>query len=132
MCFNLRHLFFIRLVKIPSVQCLDFFSTPRHFSLTILWVWEILQVPIHWMYKSLKKNTNWQLCPITPHHSPGRRAKFSGEIILHVHKTALSQQQKEKRRPVQIFAKLPLLPCASSRVCFICLSSSPSIKGKNM
>lgn len=32
-----------------------FFSTQHRFHLTILWVWEILKVPIHWMYKSLKK-----------------------------------------------------------------------------
>lgn len=107
MCFNLRHLFLIWLVKIPLYNVeIFFFWTQHHFSLTILWVWGFVKVPIRRMYKSFKKNTNWQLCPITPHHFPSCRAGLLGGIIPHVHKTDLSG--------VPIFTKLLfLLLCLS-------------------
>lgn len=121
MCFNLRHLFFIWVVKYLCTMLRFFFWTQHRFSLTILW--GFVKVPIRGMYKSLTKiqidNS------VLSHHIISRAAGLAsqGRIIPHVHKTDLFG--------VLTFTKLLfLLSCLS--VCFTFLDSSPSIKGDNM
>lgn len=132
MCFNLRHLFFIWLVKIRSVQCLDF------FLLSVIFIWPSFEFEKFSKSQYIEcinhyKNTNWQLRPVTPHHSPSCKAKFSRESIPRVHKTALFLNNRRRKGGQFRFSPSYLsFLCASLSICSTSLDSSPSIKGENM